>query len=341
MVQRLFVGVGTIKTHMSRILFKTGCRDRAQATALAFTSGWSRRAERRPPRHSGAVRARPLAFCRPDKAVIPAPDASGGHAVTDPAAPPGIADEAGDAQLRRDIRRPWRTARRNPRPPRGARTGRPDRRRPTAVAWRRWPAPTRKAQRALTKRLSAADLPTAVNLIRAFRTYFHLANIAEQVARIRALNDRPEGTGWLAQAVEKVADELGAPARPRRCQSCRSVRCSPRAPHRGQPSHHAQPAAPDRRRVAGRSGRTDAAGRTCPRPATQEGHRDPVADRRAAARPADRRGRGPQHSVLRGRVDGRTWCPGCSTTWPTRQPSRARSCPSHSPTAASARPAQR
>ncbi len=37
--RRLFVGVGTVKTHMSRILFKTGCRDRAQATALAFTSG--------------------------------------------------------------------------------------------------------------------------------------------------------------------------------------------------------------------------------------------------------------------------------------------------------------
>lgn len=36
---RLFVGAGTVKTHMSRILFKTGCRDRAQATALAFTSG--------------------------------------------------------------------------------------------------------------------------------------------------------------------------------------------------------------------------------------------------------------------------------------------------------------
>jgi DNA-binding NarL/FixJ family response regulator len=37
--ERLFVGAGTVKTHMSRILFKTGCRDRAQATALAFTSG--------------------------------------------------------------------------------------------------------------------------------------------------------------------------------------------------------------------------------------------------------------------------------------------------------------
>lgn len=39
LAQRLYVGVGTIKTHVSRILFKTGCRDRAQATALAFTSG--------------------------------------------------------------------------------------------------------------------------------------------------------------------------------------------------------------------------------------------------------------------------------------------------------------
>ena len=39
LADRLFVGIGTIKTHVSRILFKTGCRDRAQATALAFTSG--------------------------------------------------------------------------------------------------------------------------------------------------------------------------------------------------------------------------------------------------------------------------------------------------------------
>ena len=68
------------------------------------------------------------------------------------------------------------------------------------------------AQRRLTKRLSTADLPTAVNLIRAFRTYFHLANIAEQADRIRTFDERGTANGWLAKAVSKVADELGAPA---------------------------------------------------------------------------------------------------------------------------------
>ena len=130
--------------------------------------------------------------------------------MTDPAAPPGLLDEAGDAQLRRDIRRLGEllgeTLARQEAPELVDQIE--DVRRLSREAL----AGDQKAQRALTKRLSAADLPTAVNLIRAFRTYFHLANIAEQVARIRALNDRPEGTGWLAQAVEKVADELGAPA---------------------------------------------------------------------------------------------------------------------------------
>ncbi len=32
------------------------------------------------------------------------------------------------------------------------------------------------------------------------------------MARIRTFDDRPEGTGWLAQAIDQVADELGAPA---------------------------------------------------------------------------------------------------------------------------------
>lgn len=35
----LWLGPGTVKTHVSRILHKTQCRDRAQAIALAYASG--------------------------------------------------------------------------------------------------------------------------------------------------------------------------------------------------------------------------------------------------------------------------------------------------------------
>ncbi|MEI2764537.1 MAG: response regulator transcription factor [Dermatophilaceae bacterium] len=35
----LWLGTGTVKTHVSRILHKTACRDRAQAVALAYASG--------------------------------------------------------------------------------------------------------------------------------------------------------------------------------------------------------------------------------------------------------------------------------------------------------------
>ena len=130
--------------------------------------------------------------------------------MTDVAAAPGFLDEPDDARLRRDIRRLGEllgeTLARQESPRLVDQIE--DIRRLSREAL----AGDQRAQRTLTKRLSAADLPTAINLIRAFRTYFHLANIAEQVARIRTFDDRPEGSGWLARAVDQVADELGAPA---------------------------------------------------------------------------------------------------------------------------------
>ncbi|MGH3683374.1 MAG: phosphoenolpyruvate carboxylase, partial [Natronosporangium sp.] len=61
------------------------------------------------------------------------------------------------------------------------------------------------------RRLSGSDVATATNLARAFSTYFHLANITEQVHRARELQRRrvAEG-GWLDQAAARIV-ERGVP----------------------------------------------------------------------------------------------------------------------------------
>ena len=53
----------------------------------------------------------------------------------------------------------------------------------------------------------------AVDLVRAFSTYFHLANVAEQVHRSRVLAEaRRDGKSWLSQAVDKIIEAKNNPA---------------------------------------------------------------------------------------------------------------------------------
>ncbi|MEO5992430.1 MAG: phosphoenolpyruvate carboxylase, partial [Arthrobacter sp.] len=57
--------------------------------------------------------------------------------------------------------------------------------------------------------LGSLPLEQATDLVRAFAFYFHLANAAEQVHRVRGLRTRKEKDGWLAKAVSDIASQAG------------------------------------------------------------------------------------------------------------------------------------
>nr|WP_215909388.1 phosphoenolpyruvate carboxylase [Streptacidiphilus fuscans] len=66
---------------------------------------------------------------------------------------------------------------------------------------------TRTDGAAAARLLEQTDLETAAKLVRAFSTYFHLANVTEQVHRGRELNaNRADNGSLLSQAVDKLAD---------------------------------------------------------------------------------------------------------------------------------------
>ncbi len=57
--------------------------------------------------------------------------------------------------------------------------------------------------------LGSLPIEQATDLVRAFAFYFHLANAAEQVHRVRGLRTRQEKDGWLAKAVADIAEQAG------------------------------------------------------------------------------------------------------------------------------------
>jgi phosphoenolpyruvate carboxylase len=59
--------------------------------------------------------------------------------------------------------------------------------------------------------LAKLSVEDSVQLVRAFSTYFHLANVAEQVHRARVLAEaRATGGSWLARAVDRIEEALKA-----------------------------------------------------------------------------------------------------------------------------------
>jgi phosphoenolpyruvate carboxylase len=61
-------------------------------------------------------------------------------------------------------------------------------------------------------RLAELDLATAIRLVRAFSSYFYLANVTEQVHRARELHaERATSGSWLSRAVDRIGAAIEDP----------------------------------------------------------------------------------------------------------------------------------
>ena len=58
-------------------------------------------------------------------------------------------------------------------------------------------------------RLAELSIEQATTLTRAFSQYFLLANAAEQVYRVRAMQERPADESWMPRTVRAISEELG------------------------------------------------------------------------------------------------------------------------------------
>ena len=154
------------------------------------------------------------------------------------------------------------------------------------------------------------DPATATRVVRAFTTYFYLANVAEQVHRGRELHAiRVRDGTWLSQAVDRIAAAGGSSA-----EIAEDIR------HLGlRPVFTAHPTEAARRTVLSKMRRIAAllddldsarrergrAGRARRAPQARRADRPAVADRRAAARAARRDRRGQERDVLLRRAPSR------------------------------------